>query len=183
MHRLVLDSSTVDGLQLYFEPASLEKIREALQLVKEGDPLRWRRLLRYMPLMVETYGGSSFNRFFGAAFIDVAKHNAWRLAGVIVHELTHAYLFGRWRVPYRGEVKERHERVCLKEELRLYRRFITAFDCDEDEGRAWLEHIEGFHQRSLVRRWWERSRWDLFRDSWRAFKAREKEKEQASGNG
>ncbi len=171
----------MDGLQLCFEPASLVRVRESLQLVKEGDPLRWKRLQRYMPLMVETYGDSGFNGHLGAAFIDVAKHNSWRLAGVIVHELTHAYLHGRWQVPYRGELKERHELLCLKEELRLYRRFITAFDCDENEGRMWLESIERFHQRGLVSRWWERSRWDLFRRAMRAL--RQKEKERAAKRG
>ncbi|HZW87470.1 MAG TPA: hypothetical protein VFF12_00200 [Myxococcaceae bacterium] len=181
VHRLAFGSSTMDGLQLCFEPATLERVREALQLVKEADPLRWRRLQRYMPLMVETYGGSAFNDFFGTAFIDVDGHKSWRLAGAIVHELTHAYLHGRWQVPYRGEIKERHERVCLKEELRLYRRFITAFDSDEAEGKAWLEWVERRHQRALVSRWWERSRWELFRRSLRAFREREKEKERASG--
>ena len=168
---------SLGGLQLCFEPASLERIRESLQLVKEADPVRWRRLQRYMPLMVETYGGSVYNDFFGAGFIDLAKHKPWRLAGTIVHELTHAYLHGRWQVPYRGELKERHERVCLKEELRLYRRLIAAFNCDEDEGRAWLEWVERSHQGKLARRWWERSRWDAFRRSWRAFREREKERE------
>ena len=123
------------------------------------------------------YGGSVYNDFFGAGFIDLAKHKPWRLAGTIVHELTHAYLHGRWQVPYRGELKERHERVCLKEELRLYRRLIAAFNCDEDEGRAWLEWVERSHQGKLARRWWERSRWDAFRRSWRAFREREKERE------
>jgi hypothetical protein len=171
----------MDGLQLCFEPASLAKVRKSLHLVKEADPLRWRRLRQYMPLMVETYGGSVFNDFFGAAFIDVARHDTWRLAGSIIHELTHAYLHGRWQVPSRGNLKERHELICLKEELRLYRRFITAFNCDENEGRAWLGWVEGFHQRALASRWWERSRWDVFRRSMRAF--REREKERASKKG
>jgi len=175
-HRLAFGSSTLDGLQLCFEPASLEKVRAALQLVREGDPIRWNRLQRYMPLMVETYGYSSFNDFCGTAFIDVARQNSWRLAGTIIHELTHAYLHGRWQVPYREKLKERHELICLKEELRLYRRFIAAFDCDEDEGRAWLGSIERVHQRALGSRWWERSRWDFARLSWRAFRAREKER-------
>jgi len=181
IHRKLYEATTIDGLELCFEPASLEKVRKALELVREGDPLRWRRLQRYMPLLVETYGCSSYNDLLGTAFIDVARYNSWRLAGSIIHELTHAYLHGRWQVPYRGELKRRHELVCLKEELRLYRRFIAGFNCDESEGREWLASIERIHQRGVESRWWERSRWEVARRAWRAFKDREKER--ASGKG
>ena len=177
IHRQLFPRSVFDGLELYFEPPSMARVRESLQLVKEADPLRWRRLQRYMPLMVEGYGGSGFNRVWGTGSIDVAKWDSWRLAGSIVHELTHAYVFERWKVPYRGEMRQRHEKLCLKEELRLYRRLITAFNCDELEARAWLAGIDRSHKRAVESRWWERSRWYRFVTSWRAFWDREAERE------
>src|SRR5262245_39419035 len=96
LHGRLLSGATTDGLELYFEPRSLTKVRESLELLKEVDPLSWTRLQRYMPLLVETIDGSFYADFVGTGFIDVSRRGKWSLACVIVHELSHAYLHARW---------------------------------------------------------------------------------------
>lgn len=174
LHGRIFQGVTFDGLDLYFEPSNLARVRESLQLVKDVDPLRWKRLQRYLPLLVETIDGSAFVDFLGTGFIDVGKRGPWGLAGSVVHELTHAYLHARWQVPYRGELKERHETICLKEEFRLYRRLIHAFDYDEVERREYLDRVEARNSRALRTRWWERTRWQRAVGLWRAYRAQER---------
>ena len=157
------------GLRLYFSAASRPRIVAALELVRESDPLRWGRLPRYMPVLIESDIGTHFSTFFGAAFIDLEKTNDWRLAGCIVHELTHAYLFARWRLRYEGELRLAHERICQLEETRLYRRMIRALDCDPIDGERFIAQVKARHRRALEYRGWERPKMERFIKDWRRY--------------
>ncbi|MGZ3479549.1 MAG: hypothetical protein ACXWK5_10455 [Myxococcaceae bacterium] len=154
-------------MTLHFDK-NLPRVRAALEIVREADPVRWKRLHQYMPVLIEGgWGNSSFNPRLGAAFLVLHSEKDWRLAGIIIHELTHAYLFARWRVPYKAELKKRHEMICLREEIRFYRHFLRAFDCDEAEGKVFIEKMQARHRAALETRWWERSRWEHFAAFWR----------------
>jgi len=123
-----------------------------------------------MPVLIEGEIGSYFSAFFGATFIDLGDKNDWRLAGIIVHELTHAYLFARWRFPYRGDLRFEHERICHAEEIRLYRRMIRVLDCDSQDGQRYIAQTEARNQRVLEQHGWERPKLKRLISHWRYFR-------------
>ncbi len=167
---LRLQRRDYNGLSLYFTPTNYPRILRALELVRSCDLLRWRRLRRYMPVLIEGEIGTYFSSLFGAAFIDLGDKNDWRIAGDIAHELTHAYLFARWRLPYQGALRFAHERICCVEEIRLYRRMIRALDCDPQEGARYIAQSKARHQKALEHRGWERSRLERVVRDWRLFR-------------
>lgn len=110
------------------EPEVREKVREAIDLIVNSYPLAWRRLARAKGVLVLTRlpadtGGQYWPGFNGSA-LNSARLAGWSastVASIIIHEVTHAFLFHRG---LKVNLVNRHrvEAVCAREEIEFARR-------------------------------------------------------------
>lgn len=128
--RLVLRLSTsrrIDGLWiggLFEEESVLDRVEEALRVIKVYDRLRYNRLIRDLErVWVTVLPGpiGSFDYSLSACRLDrrfvLAETSSPALiASVIVHEATHARLW-RCGIGYEEELRPRVEAVCRRREL------------------------------------------------------------------
>jgi hypothetical protein len=126
-------SATVDGLWIGAlegkkegEPL-LRRVSEALQLIKTYDPLRYKRVLRELERIwvcvllgnVACYVASRKGCDIDPRF--VLSYSPEQLASVIVHEATHGVLHRR-HIGYSEALRERVEKVCVRQELAFARK-------------------------------------------------------------
>ena len=153
-----LPRSVVDGVELYFPPAETQRVEEALALLRSVDPRRYRRLLRHLPRLTHSRVGTHYDATADAACIDVAlEGGTWRLAAALVHEATHAWLLKARRLDYQGPARERHERLCLREEYRFLTRVVQHAGWTPVAAAAWLERLQQEQREALSCAWWEDS--------------------------
>jgi hypothetical protein len=100
----------------------LEKVGEALRLIKSYDPYRYERVVRecnrILVLLLRGNVGQ-YRADIRACLLDaryVRAYSMERLAAVIVHEATHGRLL-RLNVGYSEEMRARVEKVCARQEL------------------------------------------------------------------
>jgi hypothetical protein len=146
--RLMLRSSAnrhVDGLWIgcYDDKpqASLQRVEEALNLIKAYDRLRYDRLVRDLEriwVVLIPSGLASFDSSIWACkldprqVLDDTKPLSW-IAASIVHEATHARLW-RCGIGYREELRSRVEAVCFRRE--------RAFAARLPNGAEFVEQAE-----------------------------------------
>jgi hypothetical protein len=126
-------NTTVDGLWIGAfrekeegEPL-LPRVSEALQLIKTYDPLRYKRVLRELERIwvcvligkVACYVASCRSCDVDRRF--VLSYSPEQLASVIVHEATHGVLHRR-HIGYSEALRERVEKVCVRQELAFVRK-------------------------------------------------------------
>jgi hypothetical protein len=129
----------VDGIGIYdltpkelSESTFLQPTAEALGLIRQHDPRRYRRVCRYIKCIVNrpliTAGSFEWRR--SMCNVDYNKRFTpanppqWNLrvyACLLVHEATHGLLRAT-RLPYNDKTWERTERLCSLEEYRFIRR-------------------------------------------------------------
>jgi hypothetical protein len=106
-------------------------IADALALIRDVDPLRWRRVQRLrwivnmsLPLGAESGEYMHPARMCAIDFAPSPDHTpvelSLRSAGTIVHEATHCLLHERG-CQYNKRNWRQHERICHREENRFYR--------------------------------------------------------------
>lgn len=140
-------SRQIDGLWVgcYYKEdaeASLRPVEDALRLIKAHDPRRYRRLLRdleriwVLPIVgsIAHFEASIWACVLDPRFILDGTKTAEEIAGVIVHEATHARL---WRCGYRysEEVRSRVEAICFRCERAFAARLPNGEQIQEDADR------------------------------------------------
>jgi hypothetical protein len=118
----------IDGLwvgRFLGDPQSLDRVEEALRLIKAHDPIRYARLLRDLDRIWVTLLSGDLGGFSDALracklderFVLAEASQPEAIASVIVHESTHARL-AHCGIGYKGEeFRARVEKVCFRREL------------------------------------------------------------------
>jgi hypothetical protein len=144
-------SRDVDGLwvgSIEFKPApGLRRVEDALQLIKEHDPLHYSRIINnleriWIDLLPFAWG--LFERSLNACKLDERfvlseATTLQQIASTIVHEATHARL-ERWGISYDDEkARSRIEAICLRRELNFAGKLPQAEPLREEIARklAW----------------------------------------------
>jgi hypothetical protein len=115
---------TIDGLLVVCGDEGRAKVVEALTLIRDFDPIRYRRLCRDVErIWVRTLPGcdAQFDRATWTCdleerFVLDEGTTAEMVASAIVHEATHARL-DRRGFGYEEEVRARVEEICLRREV------------------------------------------------------------------
>ena len=124
----IVDDSYRPDLQETF----LQAVMQALKLVAQKDPRRYRRIRRHLGFVVhhELHGlAAKYVRWPSACQVDFhcfesegsTKPRSFQLAATLVHEATHGRLASQWGVAggLPRETRFRMERLCLLEEARF----------------------------------------------------------------
>ena len=133
-------------------------IAAALQLVREHDPRRYKRITRHINWIVNEFShsqGLEYNpriRVCSVEFCEPEGVNQELLAAVyacsLVHEATHGVISDR-EIPYDGEDRRRIERLCVAEQNRFASRLAQA-----DPVRFPLELLRmGFDESAWMPAW------------------------------
>jgi hypothetical protein len=131
---------TIDGLLIVSDKGT-DKIVEALGLIRDFDPVRYKRLLRdvrqilvtTLPSSVAQWADSSRACELDERYVIHQETTPELVASCIVHEATHARLM-RCGIGYEEEMRDRVERVCLRREI--------AFAAKLPAGTDRLEQVE-----------------------------------------
>jgi hypothetical protein len=129
--RHIVPSAVVAGIRIV-DAASLtavshaaERIKPALDLLQTTDPRRFNRVRRNIPeLVVIPISGAEYSFHLRTCFIGHVAANQGSpesLALMLIHESTHAELHRRG-FEMTPITHGRHEKLCIKEELRFTRR-------------------------------------------------------------
>ncbi|TGQ45915.1 hypothetical protein [Mesorhizobium sp. M00.F.Ca.ET.216.01.1.1] len=117
------DSLVVDRLLIAGDQQEIDRVVEALSLIRQYDPIRYRRLvrdLRRIWVWAIPYRGqfkkSTWTCELDQRFVLDEKTSSELIASVIVHEATHARL-ARVGIEYREELRQRIEQVCIRRQL------------------------------------------------------------------
>jgi hypothetical protein len=123
---------------------ALQRLEEALLLIKASDPRRYRRALHdlsrvWIRLLPNT--PASFNAAARACQLDTRfvlddTVSAAELAAAIVHEATHARI-EHCGIRYQEEIRHRIECACVRQELSFARRVPGATELEE-RFNVWL---------------------------------------------
>jgi hypothetical protein len=158
-------STTVDGLWIgAFEgkkdAALLRRVSDALLLIKIHDPLRYKRVLKELDRIWVRLQPSSVACFVAhrkSCDIDpryVLSYTPEQLAPVIVHEATHGVLIRR-HIGYDEALRERVEKVCVRQELAFARKLPHAEAVQETVERALAYPLEMWTDSSFKDRYRE----------------------------
>lgn len=127
------------------DTAFIKRTREALNMIEEKDPRRFRRVQQEIRYIVnkELNASGMYRRSTQACFVDFGryhftKHPDWYLclyAGTIIHEATHGFLYSKGFL-YTSASREQIERICHAERSRFLTRakpewrdhFVNEFD-------------------------------------------------------
>ncbi|MGO1077775.1 hypothetical protein [Inquilinus sp. CA228] len=105
----------------------LDRVGQALQLIKTHDPYRYRRVLNELDRVwvhLLPNGAAHFVPELRRCVIDprlIVSSSSEFIASVIVHEATHGRLM-RYRVGYSEEIRRRVEILCMRQEQAFARR-------------------------------------------------------------
>lgn len=140
-------SEHVDGLWVgVFDDhpeAMLRRLKNALELIKAHDPLRYSHLIRDLKRLWVCGGLSTigcFNYRLGACqfddrFVLAETTTPELLASAIVHEATHARLWN-WGIRYDEPLRPRVEAVCVRRQLAFAKKLP-----DGRRSQEWAERI------------------------------------------
>ena len=119
---------TVNGMVIVFSKhkgsEAPDRVAAALQLIRDLDPVRYRRVVRDLKrIWITTIAGAA-GRFVNSTstcelderFVLGEHTLTEHVASVIVHEATHARLH-QWGIGYEEELRHRVEWVCMRREL------------------------------------------------------------------
>ena len=125
VHGILVSCSVVDADCHQF----FEKTERALQLIRNFDERRLNRMRRDIKAIgLAKRGSCYFESSVRAIFLDASTFPTATdeaIAGALIHEATHARLFRAGHRNYSAN-KERHELICVREELTFLRRLPGA---------------------------------------------------------
>jgi hypothetical protein len=133
--------ATDSGGKHEHEARALERLREALSLIKTYDRVRYNRILRDLKRvwsLAVQYSGGGFNARLDACILHprvvLAENTPTEiLASMIVHEATHARLW-RYGIGYPEALRPRIEAICVRRELAFSARLPNG-----KQVRRWAE--------------------------------------------
>lgn len=143
----------------------LEMTIEALKLIEEHDPHRFRRVRRHVKWIVnsELLALGRYQRIFRVCYMDFLNYGAGentprdtvRFASTVVHEATHGHVFSR-HIAYTRRLRIRIERLCRLEQ----KRFVGHLEGD------WLVELKDelkFDPQPWIDSWQQKI-WNRFKD-------------------
>jgi hypothetical protein len=118
-------------------------VSEALSLIRQHDPIRYKRIVRdltriwvmLLPGNIGQFRESTWTCELDQRFILDGKTGPELIASAIVHEATHARL-SRAGIEYEEESRTRIEQVCVRRQLAF-----AATLPNGTEARSWAEQI------------------------------------------
>jgi len=120
----------------------LERVQDALNLIKQHDPLRYGRIHRDIEriwITIRSAGGvGEFSLVSGICYLDkrfIEKSTPQAIASVIVHEATHGYPCLR-KMGYAEKLRYRIERICIGQQLSFARRLPDSKNLCESLERS-----------------------------------------------
>ena len=149
---------TVDGLLIVSDKGT-EKVTEALRLIRDFDPTRYRRLLRDVrQILVTTLPASIAQWMDSLRACELDERYIIRdgttpelVASIIVHEATHARLM-RCGIGYEESLRDRVERVCLRQEIAFAARLPTGTGRGQ-QAEATLVAMPDFSDKAMSERY------------------------------
>ncbi len=136
------DRRTVDGLLIVGDRPEVDRIAEALSLIRRYDPVRYRRCVRDLARIwvmaltsVGQFRESTSTCELDGRFVLNENTSSELIASVIVHEATHARLFSTG-IQYEEKARVRIERICIRRQLAF-----AATLPKESEARDWAERV------------------------------------------
>ncbi len=132
-----------------------DKAIAALEKLKQIDPRRYERARRLMPIIAHVRQGGNFYKAAAHAFyVDECPDDIPYFASEIVHETTHAHLLHKG-FRYDKEVRERHERICAKEQFAFIVKTIRAqTHATESQKEALSQQWSRWFDEHLASQWW-----------------------------
>ena len=128
------------------DPIVFDRVRDVLDLIASVDSKRFHRLQRDVTrIFVTHYGGAagSYWSDLNACLLDWSDlgGNLHSAAMTLVHEATHARL-EKAGIPYCDRLRERIERLCIREEIAFARQLPNSDELVEEA------------QHAMSSRWW-----------------------------
>ncbi len=161
---------TTDGFTLYSvddDPVFFDRANQALAVLKRTDQRRYRRALRYTRVIAHVkQGGNFYNPHARAFYVHEYPDDIAYFASLMVHEATHGYLLHQ-RV---RRDKDRHERLCISEQLRFIAKCIrTQSHLTSTQQQAMIEEWRSWFDQELASDWWDEKQ--VLKRQMAAFKA------------
>ncbi|UDL88219.1 hypothetical protein LGH82_24120 [Mesorhizobium sp. PAMC28654] len=152
------DHRTVDGLLIAGDNSEIDKVAEALSLIRQHDPIRYRRLTqdlkRIWVTILPGYRGcfirASWTCELEERFVRDENTTPDLVASVIVHEATHARL-ERVGISYEESARARIEQVCIRQQLVFAARLPQAGEL-QLEASALLENLPSMSNEAMAER-------------------------------
>jgi hypothetical protein len=116
-------------------PGDIRRVEEALDLIKNNDPLQYAHVTRYLKRLWVTLLASNraeYHRSIDACVLDerfVRSETTTipKIAAVIIHEATHARL-EHWGIRYDEKQRSRIEEICYRREIAFVDRLPNCED-------------------------------------------------------
>jgi len=131
----------LDGFKQFRDPLFVEKTKEALDFIESTDPLRFKRVQRFIKVIVHSNRAlASYNHKMNSCsvgfahfhFEDDAPYKIPWYACTLIHEATHGAFHNR-KIPYTRRTQEKVEYFCVLEEWKFSQKF--------DDGLDWYDFI------------------------------------------
>ena len=146
----------------------VDSTAKALDLVRQNDVRRFRRIQRFISYVVnrELISGGNYDERLRVCNVDftffkVREDLEWYLlqyAGLLVHESTHGLIAVRG-VAYNKKTRMRIERLCKEEQRRFFMKISSPWQVDDlfrEDDERWLKQYWGFWSRMRLR--WKRAK-------------------------
>ncbi len=164
IHLATARSNTIGSISVYVTVGDLEaesdlagivaKVSDACSLVAAADPRRGRQLQRYIRrILIQKSSTSGFLTRPDVVLLALSLiegHGPETIAGVLVHEATHARLAGHGIRSW-PDVLARVERRCILEQIDFLSRLPGRHDL-VDYYSTWLDQVWWSHDQRIARR-------------------------------
>lgn len=150
------ESFTLHSFDYERAPLFFTEVIKALSLLANYAPQRYQRVRKYLKkIAFLKLGIGYYDPSFSAYIVDSFPDNdPLYLASAILHEATHAYLKAKG-FSYSPITAERHERLCVKEQIRLIKRVVDRQRgwSEEEKKRYLSEWTKSFDEAINLRPW------------------------------
>lgn len=152
----LLSETEYRGFHLFFRHDDAKTVVSGLKLLEELYPRGYNRALRFTSTIVETDMPTHYDKAAGACYLNLVDADPVEVAASLVHEATHAYLWKIRRIPYRGILREKHERICVSQQTKFMNLYFATGNEEDAEKcrRAWKKYTD----HALASAWWHESR-------------------------
>jgi hypothetical protein len=152
----LLPETEYRGFHLFLRHEDATTVVSGLKLLEELYPRGYKRALRFTSTIVDTDMPTHYDEAVEACYLNLVNADSVEVAASLVHEATHAYLSRVRRIPYRGILREKHEKICVSEQTKFMNLYFATGNREDAEKcrRAWEKHTD----RALATAWWREGR-------------------------
>jgi len=156
------ETKSHEGLQLYAlysedAAAFFATAIKVIELIKSIDARRFKRVKKYIPNIALVRFGSDHYKHSAKAFYvnEFDVNNVELFAASLIHEATHGLLMTK-AIGYEL-AQERHERVCVREEVRFFKKAINLRkDLSDEHKKSRIQDYEDQIARGFEIEWWDK---------------------------